>query len=203
MTPPFRAEHVGSLLRPEKLLQARAAAEGDQYRQATGPLHFEQLEGDRRRGGARRRCACRRTSACRSSPMASSAAAPGFRISCWRCPAPRSPSSIRRSPRRCRSRTTRPSTSCPGTSSACKSRLTREKGIFTEHFKFLQAQTKRTPKISLPSPTMLHFWGGRAAIDATVYPGRARVLGRRGQDLGRGDRGSPRSSAAATCRSTT
>ena len=40
MTPPFRAEHVGSLLRPEKLLKARAAAEGDQYRQATGPLHL-------------------------------------------------------------------------------------------------------------------------------------------------------------------
>ncbi len=48
----------------------------------------------------------------------------------------------------------------------------RDRGIFTEHFKFLQALTKRTPKISLPSPSMLHFWGGRAAIDATVYPDR-------------------------------
>src|SRR6185295_16859498 len=33
-----------------------------------------------------------------------------------------------------------------------------------------RAQTKRTPKISLPSPSMMHFWGGRAAIDADVYP---------------------------------
>ena len=39
-TPPFRAEHVGSLLRPAGLLQARAEAEGDQYRQVTGPLDY-------------------------------------------------------------------------------------------------------------------------------------------------------------------
>src|SRR5262245_33505011 len=43
--PPFRAEHVGSLLRPGALLTARAAAEGDQYRQATGPLKYDHLSG--------------------------------------------------------------------------------------------------------------------------------------------------------------
>src|SRR5262245_12521033 len=42
--PPFRAEHVGSLLRPEVLLKARAAAEGDQYRHAEGPLAYAQLK---------------------------------------------------------------------------------------------------------------------------------------------------------------
>src|SRR3954469_10782716 len=44
MAPPFRAEHVGSLLRPEKLLKARTAAEGDQYRQSSGPLHYAGLK---------------------------------------------------------------------------------------------------------------------------------------------------------------
>ena len=43
-TPPFRAEHVGSLLRPAALLQARTEAEGDQYRQVSGPLKYEQLK---------------------------------------------------------------------------------------------------------------------------------------------------------------
>ena len=43
-TPPFRAEHVGSLLRPAALLQARTEAEGDQYRQISGPLKFDQLK---------------------------------------------------------------------------------------------------------------------------------------------------------------
>lgn len=42
--PPFRAEHIGSLLRPKQLLKARAAAEGDQYRQAFGPLNYSQLK---------------------------------------------------------------------------------------------------------------------------------------------------------------
>ena len=42
--PPFRAEHIGSLLRPQKLLEARAAAEGDQYRRSTGPLNYTQLK---------------------------------------------------------------------------------------------------------------------------------------------------------------
>ena len=41
--PPFRAEHIGSLLRPQKLLEARSAAEGDQYRKSTGPLTYTQL----------------------------------------------------------------------------------------------------------------------------------------------------------------
>jgi len=49
-------------------------------------------------------------------------------------------------------------------------RLKREKGIFTEHFKFVDGLTTRTVKVSLPSPSMLHFWGGRAAIDSAVYP---------------------------------
>jgi 5-methyltetrahydropteroyltriglutamate--homocysteine methyltransferase len=49
-------------------------------------------------------------------------------------------------------------------------KLTRPRGIFTEHFKFLKALTKRTPQATLPAPTMLHFWGGRPAIDAKVYP---------------------------------
>ncbi len=37
-------------------------------------------------------------------------------------------------------------------------------------FRFLQATTQRTPKVSIPSPTMLHFRGGRAAISAEAYP---------------------------------
>jgi 5-methyltetrahydropteroyltriglutamate--homocysteine methyltransferase len=49
-------------------------------------------------------------------------------------------------------------------------KLARKQGIFTEHFKFLKSVTKRTPKATLPAPTMLHFWGGRPAIDAKAYP---------------------------------
>jgi 5-methyltetrahydropteroyltriglutamate--homocysteine methyltransferase len=37
-------------------------------------------------------------------------------------------------------------------------------------FEFLRAQTRRTPKVCIPSPTMLHFRGGRAGISAAHYP---------------------------------
>jgi 5-methyltetrahydropteroyltriglutamate--homocysteine methyltransferase len=37
-------------------------------------------------------------------------------------------------------------------------------------FKFLQSVTRRTPKVTIPSPTMLHFRGGREAISREAYP---------------------------------
>jgi 5-methyltetrahydropteroyltriglutamate--homocysteine methyltransferase len=37
-------------------------------------------------------------------------------------------------------------------------------------FKFLQSATRRTPKVTIPSPTMLHFRGGREAISREAYP---------------------------------
>ena len=37
-------------------------------------------------------------------------------------------------------------------------------------FDFLKAQTKATPKVCIPAPSMLHFRGGRKAISEKVYP---------------------------------
>lgn len=37
-------------------------------------------------------------------------------------------------------------------------------------FEFLASCTTRTPKVTIPSPTMLHFRGGRDAIDIAAYP---------------------------------
>jgi 5-methyltetrahydropteroyltriglutamate--homocysteine methyltransferase len=42
--------------------------------------------------------------------------------------------------------------------------------IQVDDFRFLAALTSRTPKVCIPSPTMVHFRGGRAAIDITTYP---------------------------------
>ena len=39
-----------------------------------------------------------------------------------------------------------------------------------EHFKFLKANTNVTPKMTIPSPSVMHFRGGRAAIAKDVYP---------------------------------
>ena len=44
------------------------------------------------------------------------------------------------------------------------------RGIFVDDFRFLASVARVTPKITLPSPTVMHFRGGRAAIDAEAYP---------------------------------
>ena len=45
-------------------------------------------------------------------------------------------------------------------------------GIFVEDFKFLASIVADgiTPKITIPSPSTMHFRGGRAAIDSNAYP---------------------------------
>jgi|TARA_B110000881_G_C18543861_1_gene500048 5-methyltetrahydropteroyltriglutamate--homocysteine methyltransferase len=43
-------------------------------------------------------------------------------------------------------------------------------GIEIENFKFTSSLTDRTVKVTIPSPTMTHFRGGREAINEEVYP---------------------------------
>jgi 5-methyltetrahydropteroyltriglutamate--homocysteine methyltransferase len=42
--------------------------------------------------------------------------------------------------------------------------------IQTADFTFLKSVTTETPKVTIPSPTMVHFRGGRKGIDITAYP---------------------------------
>ena len=42
--------------------------------------------------------------------------------------------------------------------------------IQADDFKFLKSVATKTPKVSIPSPTMVHFRGGRKGIDITAYP---------------------------------
>jgi 5-methyltetrahydropteroyltriglutamate--homocysteine methyltransferase len=49
-------------------------------------------------------------------------------------------------------------------------RLKRGHGIETDNFKYLASVTSRTPKLCIPSPTILHMRGGRDAVDKKAYP---------------------------------
>ena len=49
------------------------------------------------------------------------------------------------------------------------SRLHHKGTIFGEDFTFLRSVTKATPKLTIPSPSMMHYPGGRG-IDRAVYP---------------------------------
>ena len=49
-------------------------------------------------------------------------------------------------------------------------KLARPQPIMREDFAFLKSVAKATPKVTIPSPSTMHFRGGRRAIDAKAYP---------------------------------
>jgi 5-methyltetrahydropteroyltriglutamate--homocysteine methyltransferase len=53
---------------------------------------------------------------------------------------------------------------------AITSRVTRPRPIFVEGFTFLRSVVSRTPKLTMPSPCMLYSQVGRTHIDRGVYP---------------------------------
>jgi len=75
-------------------------------------------------------------------------------------------------------------------------KLSRPHPIFVDHFKFLKSVTKVTPKLTIPAPSNMHFRGGRKAIDEKAYPD----LGEFYADLGRVYSEEVKDLAAAGCR---
>ena len=65
-----------------------------------------------------------------------------------------------------------------------------------EHFKFVAAHTKATPKMTIPSPSSLHFRYGRDAVPAAIYP----VMNDFYRDRGESYRKAVRAFADAGCR---
>jgi 5-methyltetrahydropteroyltriglutamate--homocysteine methyltransferase len=49
-------------------------------------------------------------------------------------------------------------------------KLRHQHDIQVADFEFLKSVTTQTPKVSIPSPTMVHFRGGRKSIDINSYP---------------------------------
>lgn len=70
------------------------------------------------------------------------------------------------------------------------------KDIQVEDFEYLASCTRRTPKMTIPSPTMLHFRGGRAGISREHYPDLEPFY----QDVADAYGAELRSLAAAGCR---
>ena len=53
---------------------------------------------------------------------------------------------------------------------AVQGKLGRPSEMFVGDFRYLKSIAHTTPKLTIPSPTILHFRGGRETIDATAYP---------------------------------
>jgi 5-methyltetrahydropteroyltriglutamate--homocysteine methyltransferase len=65
-----------------------------------------------------------------------------------------------------------------------------------DHFRFLKQHTKATPKMTIPSPSVLHFRGGRKAVSLSIYPDMAEFY----NDLGLAYRDTVAAYADAGCR---
>ncbi|MEO8592867.1 MAG: 5-methyltetrahydropteroyltriglutamate--homocysteine S-methyltransferase [Candidatus Solibacter sp.] len=65
-----------------------------------------------------------------------------------------------------------------------------------DHFRFLAEHTRATPKMTIPSPSVLHFRGGRRAVSPDVYPDMEEFY----RDLGKAYRGALLAFADAGCR---
>jgi 5-methyltetrahydropteroyltriglutamate--homocysteine methyltransferase len=65
-----------------------------------------------------------------------------------------------------------------------------------DHFRFLRAHTKATAKMTIPSPSVLHFRGGRRAVSPDIYPDMEDFY----RDLGAAYQKAVRAFADAGCR---
>ena len=160
---PFRADHVGSLLRPPELLRAR-----EQHQQGT--LSAESLREIEDR--------CIRAVAKLQEEIGLQGITDGeYRRTIWHADFLRqiegvsvqegvaaSGGVVRKFQSGGQEIERSPTRFCT------TGRLKHSRGIETDNFKYLAAVTSRMPKQCIPSPTILHMRGGRDAVDKKAYP---------------------------------
>jgi 5-methyltetrahydropteroyltriglutamate--homocysteine methyltransferase len=158
--PPFRADHVGSLLRPRALLDARA-------RRAAGDLDAEglrEIEDDAIRDAVRMQEAVGLRSATDGE----------FRRQSWHMDFIYQLGGIRAAAdEKLKVHFTNAKGDLDFEAPALKvvDKVTLDQTIFAEAFTALQGMvTTATPKLTIPSPSMVHYRGGPAALDPDVYP---------------------------------
>ena len=158
-TPPFRADHVGSLLRPPELLAERE-------RFAAGEIDAEELR-------AVEDDAIRDAVAMQERVGLGAATDGEFRRASWHMDFIYELGGVVKAETNLRSRFRNASGVIEFTPAAPRvvEKLSLEHTVFAEPFSFLSSVVKTaTPKLTIPSPSMVHYRGGRAAIDAGVYP---------------------------------
>src|ERR671931_691924 len=157
MTPPFKADQVGSLLRPAHLLDAR----GRRKRGELSPAELRTIEDEAIRGVVKMQEALGMQSITDGE----------FRRGLWHMDFICDFANVQQAPGipiKFHSDEGEIEWAPPGVK--ITGRLARPHPIFVDDFKFLNSITKATPKITIPSPSVLHFRGGRKAIDTNAYP---------------------------------
>jgi 5-methyltetrahydropteroyltriglutamate--homocysteine methyltransferase len=157
-TPPFRADHVGSLLRPPALLAARE-------RFASGEIGAEELrqqEDDAIRDVVRMQ----------QDVGLRSATDGEFRRSSWHMDFIYQLDGISKAAESLHVTFHNEQGDLDFAPAALHvdGRIGLREPIFADDFTFLRDTTSSTAKLTIPSPSMVHYRGGRAAIDPAVYP---------------------------------
>src|ERR1700679_2742965 len=153
MRPPFRADQVGSLLRPQALVDARA-------RFKNGEINAEQLR--------KHEDAAISAAVARQESVGMQSVTDGeFRRDYWHIDFLRQLQGVEikqmAGPKFVGTEEQPPIATVVG-------KLDYARPVMVEDFEFLKSVTQRTPKQTIPSPSMLHMRGGRKGISGEVYP---------------------------------
>jgi 5-methyltetrahydropteroyltriglutamate--homocysteine methyltransferase len=155
---PFRADHVGSLLRPLRLAKAREAhTQGNLPKSELRAVEDAAIE----------------EAVKRQEDVGLPVVTDGeFRRAYWHLDFLTSFSSVRRTAPKVVAQFHTHEGPVPMEAHGLEvvGKVERLEPIFVDHFRYLKRVAKATPKITIPSPSILHFRGGRAAIDADAYP---------------------------------
>jgi 5-methyltetrahydropteroyltriglutamate--homocysteine methyltransferase len=157
--PPFRADHVGSLLRPQQLLQAREDF-------AAGRIDADRLR-------AVEDDAIRAVVGKQEEVGLQSATDGEFRRASWHMDFIYQLDGITKEAGHIAVKFHNEQGDIEFTPAALHvdGKLGVSKTIFGDAFEFLQRSvTTAVPKLTIPSPSMVHYRGGKAAVDPRVYP---------------------------------
>ncbi|HET6439675.1 MAG TPA: 5-methyltetrahydropteroyltriglutamate--homocysteine S-methyltransferase [Anaeromyxobacter sp.] len=155
--PPFRADHVGSLLRPASLLEARRG-------HSEGRITAEELR-------AAEDAAVRDAVRMQEQVGLQSATDGEFRRASWHMDFIYQLGGIRRADEKLKVEFRNEFGKIEFAAAALRveDRVRLNRVIFGDAFQFLKGLTRLTPKLTIPSPSMVHYRGGRASIDPAVY----------------------------------
>ena len=159
MTPPFRADHVGSLLRPPALKEARDAHQA-------GRIPAEKLR-------EVEDAAVREVVKLQEDVGLEGITDGEVRRGSWHMDFLYQIGGVTKYQDNLKVKFNNAQGGIEFTPSALKvtGKLKLTKTIFGDAFSYLKSVTTQgTPKLTIPAPSMIHYRGGSAAIDASVYP---------------------------------
>lgn len=158
MKPPFRADHVGSLLRPPELKEAR-----EQFKnKKLSPEKLKEVED---------RC-IRKAVAMQEAAGLQSVTDGEFRRAFWHLDfltgfegivATQGQYALKFHGEGGAESETR-------SMMVVTSKVKRTRPVMVDHFRFLKNTTKKTAKLCIPAPTYLHMRGGRRVVNESAYP---------------------------------